>query len=121
MKNGSEFVYKGNKYVSFLAELQNNMILVVNVPTNELYAELYKRFKVLSVFILLSLLILFLTMYFVLVNNVKKPVEYLVSMAEKIGGGDLDSKMEKMQKEVEETLGTSIYKKVYEHGSNLVN
>ncbi len=94
LKSGSEFVYKGNKYVSFLAELQNNMILIVNVPTSELYAELYNRFKILTVFILLSLFILSLTMYFVLVNNVKKPVEYLVSMAERIGGGDLDSKME---------------------------
>jgi len=111
LKNGDIIKYKNRKYISFSRNLSNNnMIFIVNVPQDELFADAIKRFTLTIVLVISGAMFLALLMYIILLKNVNKPIDYMVKTAEKIGSGNLDEKMSITSPAEFATLATSFNK-----------
>jgi sigma-B regulation protein RsbU (phosphoserine phosphatase) len=87
------FIYKDVKYISFVKKLDNDMILIVNVPSEELFAAIIKRLKYLLVSVFTFCISISGAMYYMFKKNINEPVDYLIETANKIGDGNLDTKM----------------------------
>ncbi len=94
IKDGENFIYKDVEYISFVKKLDNDMILIVNVPPEELFAALVKRLKYLLAVIFVFCVSVSGAMYYMFRKNINKPVDYLINTANKIGDGNLDIKMD---------------------------
>lgn len=81
-------------YRVFLVSMRNGLILFVNIPLYELYGEIYAHLFIVTFLMLLSVILVALIMYRIITKNVNKPIQYLVDTAQKIGEGDLETKME---------------------------
>ena len=94
LKNGKEVKYNNTAYISFQQKLdENKMIVIVNVPKNELYLVLKRYLKTrLSVLYIISLLIT-IFIFVSLTKQVSKPINYLIKTAEEIGNGNLDEEI----------------------------
>ena len=94
LKNAKRIKYNNRIYLSFKQHfIENNMIIIVNVPEDELYAQLKKYFKI-RLFVLFIISVLITLMIFViLLKHVSMPINYLMKTAEKIGNGSLDEEI----------------------------
>lgn len=91
----NDFIKDNNKsYLTFPKILDNGLLLVVNVPENELFGDLYARFTTITVLMILVIVLLVLVTQYVLTKNVNKPIQYLINIAQKIGNGDLNAIMD---------------------------
>jgi sigma-B regulation protein RsbU (phosphoserine phosphatase) len=92
--NGEGFKYQNLKYIYFTKKLDNNMILAVAVPTNELFA-IQQMHLLLGMFLrIISCIIFAFITYIVLTKNINEPIDVLTSSVEEIGSGNLDKKIE---------------------------
>ncbi len=109
-KNGEMFIFNNIKYISFIEKLDNGMILIVNVPVDELFSALIKRLK----YMLLALFIFCVSIssvtYYLIKKNINEPVDYLINTAKKIGEGNLDIKMDIKDPEEFATLASTFNK-----------
>ena len=124
LQNGQSFKYHGKKYTAYVKELDNEMLLIVNVPTDELLS-----FVLIHATILLSMLILIsvlfsVLIYFALKKYINTPIEQLMEIANKIGQGDLDAEITIKKPEefakLAETFGT-MAKDIKENITNIKN
>ena len=89
----TRFDHNGVPHIAFMQTLDNGMALILAIPEDELYApvrrELYGMLVSLSVF---SLILLAVTWY-LLQRFISKPVLTITSQAQRIGNGDLGTRI----------------------------
>ncbi len=94
MVNMDEFRYNDNDYIFFTSVFDNGLALILNVQKKDLYDPIFKKTVASCIFLLISSLIIAITIYIMLLKNINKPVDYMKSVAEEIGVGDLDKKID---------------------------
>lgn len=96
LKDKISFKYHNTDYVPFIDMLDNDMMLIVNVPKMEMLGTMYiKVFLLLAIMGLLSGSLISL-LYISLNNNVLNPINKLITIANKISSGsDVEIKIEK--------------------------
>ena len=87
------FTYQNTVYLPYVKVLDNGMILIVNIPRNELFGLMITHSLGLLGVLLLFSLCLSLFLYLGLKNNVLKPISKLMEFANKISEGDTDIKI----------------------------
>ncbi|MDL2284481.1 SpoIIE family protein phosphatase [Oxalobacter sp. OttesenSCG-928-P03] len=89
LRDGGEIVHNGVKYLTFFRTLANNMIIVVNVPEDELFRDINENLRnTVIVLLVVGALIAILT-YWLLHRFISRPIAYLSAKAAQIGAGDL--------------------------------
>lgn len=88
------FGYHHHKYLSIKKHLTKEMILIINVPTDELFEQILHHFQLTLLFLLLTSLLTVFLIYFTLSVNVNKPIEKLISFAKKVSCGEIDAQVE---------------------------
>lgn len=103
-----EMVLGGLHYLSFMKKLDNGMLVVINIPSKELFQDITRnlRYTVLTLFA--TLLLIVLVTYRLLDHFINKPVAGLSRMAEEIGSGKLDTKLELRTKDELGRLGETL-------------
>ena len=103
LKDCGFFKYHNQTYVSYVTNMNNGMILIVNVPETEMLIVVTKHITMLfSMFLVIFALICFI-LYLVLRENIVRPIDKLIKIAKKISRGELDAeiKVEKPEEFVE--------------------
>lgn len=80
--------------VKFSAMLDNDIVLMVNVPSNEIYASIDLSNKLICIFIIIFAIITLIITLHLVSKSLIKPLEVLNKNAKLIGDGDLDKKIE---------------------------
>lgn len=93
LRDMSIFTYNGTKYVCFYKTLDNGMIIIVNVPVSELLSLIINHIKALLLILIFVSILVSVALYIVLQNNLKKPIDKLIKLANQIGQGDFDTKV----------------------------
>lgn len=93
LKKITYFDYKNKKFVPYVKNLDNGMILIVNIPKHELFKTMYKHVLLLFVGLMLISMIISLFLYIILQRYINTPISKLTSIANKIQEGDLDVKI----------------------------
>ena len=90
-----EEVKQGNKdYINFSTILDNNSVLIVSVPRNEIYASIDLSNRLICIFIILFAILSLIATLYLVSKSLIKPLEVLNENAKLIGQGDLDKKIE---------------------------
>ncbi|MDL2267815.1 SpoIIE family protein phosphatase [Desulfovibrio sp. OttesenSCG-928-G15] len=85
-----EIIHNGKPYLSYSASFENGMVLVVNVPLNELFHEINSAsLKTLLALLVTGIVVVGITWMF-LVRFISRPVNVLSRAATQIGAGNLD-------------------------------
>ncbi|MBR1617049.1 SpoIIE family protein phosphatase, partial [bacterium] len=89
----SSFVYHDIKYISYVKMLDNGMLLIVNIPEDEMIFSMF-------IHLIYGLLVLFgicllisWIFYIILRDNIATPIDKLIKIANKISRGDLDAEI----------------------------
>ena len=90
LKEGVMFSYKGVKYIPYVKNLSNGLMLIVNVPFFELFGEVFHHLCVLLTVLLISTILIVGILFWVLRKNINKPILKLIDIAKRISQGDLD-------------------------------
>ena len=98
--NRTYFLYHDKKYIPYIKTLDNGMILIVNVPQNELFFILYKHVFALFALLMLTSLIISALLYVFLKQYINKPIDKLSHIAKSISSGNIDEKI-KIEKPLE--------------------
>ena len=93
LKQITYFDYHNKKYVPYVKTLDNEMILIVNIPKHEMYSVLYRNVLILLVGLLMVTLFISLLLYMVLKRNINTPIEKLSDIANRISQGDLEAEI----------------------------
>ncbi len=94
IKDKDYILYNDVRYISFNRQLDNGMLIIVNVPEEEFFAEINSHIiKTISAVIIISLLLAGIT-YGLLHKFVSKPIKSLSEKAEEIGAGNFDTEIE---------------------------
>ena len=81
-------------FIKFSTMLDNNVVLMVNVPRNEIYALIDLSNRLICIFIILFALISLISTLYLVSKSLIKPLEILTKNAKLIGKGNLDKKIE---------------------------
>ena len=100
LKQRTYFDYHGKKYIPYVKNLDNGMVLIVCIPKHELFRYLVKHVVILlGIFMIIGLIISVL-LYIGLKRYIDEPIEKLTDIAHKIGDGDLNTEI-KLEKPLE--------------------
>ncbi len=83
-----------NEYIKFSTMLDNGIVLMVSVPSDEIYASIDLPNKLICIFIILFVVISLTATLYIVSKSLIKPLELLNKNAKLIGNGDLDKKIE---------------------------
>lgn len=91
------FMYNGINYLSFERELDNGMVLIINVPSRELFNQEIGKVVILFIALISISIVISILLYLLLKSNIKTPIDKLICIADRIGKGeaDIDIKIEK--------------------------
>lgn len=94
VKNGEILSYGDRDYFTFSKTLDNKMLIVMNVPADELLGDVIRR--IWGMFLALIIICFGITyaVYRVLSANLNKPISLLLKKTAQFGAGDLDAKIE---------------------------
>ena len=94
LKEGVAFDYKGIKYIPYIKQLNNGLLLIVNVPLLELFSTAVYHLSVLLTILLVCTILIVSLLFLVLRSNINKPILKLTEIAKRISRGDLDETIE---------------------------
>ena len=83
-----------NEYIKFSTMLDNGIVLMVSVPSDEIYASIDLPNKLICIFIILFVIISLTATLYIVSKSLIKPLELLNKNAKLIGNGDLDKNIE---------------------------
>ncbi len=87
------FNYQNQKFIPYVKNLDNGMVLIICIPKFELFAYLVKHVVILlTIFILLGIIVSWL-LYYGLKKYIDNPIKKLTDLAHKIGEGDLNTEI----------------------------
>ena len=87
------FTYKNKKFVPYVKTLDNGMILIVNVPKDELFYFIVMQVSALFVLLMIISIIISILLYMGLQNNITRPINILMDIAREIGKGKLNTEI----------------------------
>ena len=87
----SYFVYHKIPYISYVKHLDNDMVLITNVPQGELFYKEVIKVLILFIGLILVSIIISALLYYGLSRNILRPIEKLIQIANKIGNGEIDT------------------------------
>lgn len=90
LADGSVFDYKGQKFVSYVKQLNNGFFLIVNVPLFELFHAAVFHLLILLAVLLTSTFVIVTVLYKILTRNINQPIKTLTEIAQQISNGDLE-------------------------------
>lgn len=90
LKEGVVFDYKGVKYIPYIKQLNNGLVLIVNVPLWELFHASVHHLSVLLTVLLICTLTIVGILFLVLRRNINEPISKLTGIARRISQGDWD-------------------------------
>ena len=93
LKDGEIFTYNGKKYIPYVKQLDNGMFLIANVPEREMFRDVRKNLALLLVLLLVSSLFIAGVLYLALQRNINEPILKLSKMAQRIGRGEIETKI----------------------------
>ena len=93
LRNLDKITYKGKDYISFVKTLDNGMLFVINIPEDEITADIDKRIKLLFLSLIITSILIAAWIYSFLKRNIYKPIDKLIAIANDIGHGNLNSKI----------------------------
>ena len=93
LKDSTSLKYNSVKYITFKREYDNGMIVVANIPEDEIFGEQKKSLVWGAILRFLSALFLAWAIYVVLIRNVNKPISLLIDATKEIGQGNFDKKI----------------------------
>lgn len=94
LKNGKSFVYHNKTYISYIKPLSNEMLLIINVPQNELLSFILKQMFLMLLILFVSSVVVSSIVYYMLVKYVNRPISKLMNVTKEIGQGNLDVKID---------------------------
>ena len=86
-------------YIKFSTVLDNDAVLMVSVPSNEIYASIDISNRLICFFIIIFAIISLIATLFLVSKSLIKPLEILNENAKLIGQGNLDKKIEVKNKD----------------------
>ena len=87
------FTYNNIRYTSYTKKLRNHMFVVVNIPTYELYEDIFSHLLVMLLCFIGTSFCISLLIFLFLRNSINKPIQKLTDIATEIGKGNLDSQI----------------------------
>ena len=93
LQDKKPFVYHKKKYIPFIKHLNKDLVLIVNVPLFELYHDAVLRLQRLLAILFICIIFIVGLLYLALKRNINQPISKLTGMAEKIGKGNLNTKI----------------------------
>ena len=85
---------ENRSFIKFSTLLDNDIVLMLNVPSDEIYASIDLSNKLICLFIIIFAIISLIITLFLVSKTLIKPLEVLNKNAKLIGDGDLDKKIE---------------------------
>ncbi len=81
-------------YIKFSTMLDNGIILMVSVPSNEIYASIDLPNKLICIFIIIFVIVSLAATLYIVSKSLIKPLELLNKNAKLIGNGNLDKEID---------------------------
>ena len=94
LKNITYMDYAGKTYIPYVKNLDNGMVFIVCVPEDELFHFIFLHTAGLLFALILVCVMISVLLYAVLKNNVQKPIDKLIAIANKISNGEIDERFE---------------------------
>ncbi|MDR3182374.1 MAG: SpoIIE family protein phosphatase [Planctomycetaceae bacterium] len=88
--NKDTLIYNGQKYIAFVNTLDNDMLIFVIVPQNELFKEINRHLRNTILALMAACVLVSFLIYTLLHKLINKPVVVLSRQAEQIGNGNLN-------------------------------
>ena len=88
LKEGEIFDYNGVKYIPYIKQLNNGLVLIVNVPLFELFHAAVHHLSVLLTVLLICTVLIVSILLWVLRRNINEPISKLTGIAQRISQGD---------------------------------
>ena len=88
LKEGEIFDYNGVKYIPYIKQLNNGLVLIVNVPLFELFHAAVHHLSVLLTVLLICTVLIISILLWVLRRNINEPISKLTGIAQRISQGD---------------------------------
>ncbi|MDR0453883.1 MAG: SpoIIE family protein phosphatase [Deferribacteraceae bacterium] len=108
--NISRFTEGGVEYISFSRLFDNGWLFSIQIPAQEIFAEIETRNNQFTVIIAVSSLILLLSVAYLLSRLINHPLSRLTSDVAELGSGNLDKKIEINSKDEFGTLAAAFNK-----------
>jgi sigma-B regulation protein RsbU (phosphoserine phosphatase) len=106
----SEFDFEGRKYLAFSRLFDNGWLFSVQIPAQEIFAEIEKRNNLFSAIIAISCLALLALTAYLLSLLLGRPLRKLTSGVAELGGGNLDKQITVPSKDEFGTLAEAFNK-----------
>ena len=104
------FTDSGAEYISFSRMFGNGWLFSVQIPTNEIFAEIETRNNQFTVIIAGSFILLLILTAYLLSRLINRPLRKLTSGVGELGGGNLDKQIEILSKDEFGTLAAAFNK-----------
>ncbi len=111
LMNITYFTYHNKTYVPYVKVLDNDMLLIVNIPRSEMFNLVFQHLLVLFIVLLFLSLMLSYILYRRLNKDVINPIDKLIEIANRISKGNTDIAI-KIEKPVEFEQLASTYDKM---------
>ncbi len=105
--NTGSFTDGGTQYVAFSRMFNNGWLFSVQIPADEIFAEIETRNNQFSVIIACSFVLLLLLTAYLLSRLINRPLRKLTSSVAALGGGNLDMRIELGSKDELGTLAAA--------------
>ena len=89
----SNFMFEGKHYYSFDKWLDNGWLISINVPEDEIFAEVELQNKNFTIILTLIILVLLALSYYFINEFINKPIHLLSVGVNQIASGELDAKI----------------------------
>lgn len=90
LKQITYITYHNQKYLPYVKTLDNDMVVIVCVPKSEIFSLVVAQVIALFIILILISVIISLFLYIGLNNNITRPINILVDIANKISEGNLN-------------------------------
>ena len=100
LKQITYFTYHGKKYIPYVKNLDNGMLLIICIPKRELFRVLIQHVVIVFALFMLAGIFISVLLYTGLKKYIDKPIEKLTELAHEIGEGNLNKEI-KIEKPLE--------------------
>lgn len=94
ISNINRFTYHEDVYLSYSKKLSNGMLLIINIPEDELFYEIRAQRLIMMFFLILSVFFIIAIMYYALSKSINKPIYELMHFIQKLSHGNIEETIE---------------------------
>ena len=100
LKQITYFTYHGKKFIPYVKNLDNGMLLIICIPKQELFRVLIQHVVIVFALFMLAGVFISILLYTGLKKYIDKPIKKLTELAHEIGNGNLNTEI-KIEKPLE--------------------